>query len=126
VASEQCPYTANPSFRVNPARPDKCALDLLDSVSRVLALKVRRHLEKACEKLEVTVEEGLAEPGTLSVLELVELPVPSARQKQDIPAQTTVGIKSLRDNRIGISVLPGGYARGGWLDKCNVHHDQIG
>jgi len=66
------------------------------ALTAMLALKVRRHLEKAWEKLEVTVEEGLAELGTLCVLELVdaqsgvvvarELPAPSARQKELLDA----------------------------------------
>jgi transposase len=62
----------------------------------MLALKVRRHLEKAWEKLEGTVEEGLAQLSTLCVVELVaaetgqivarQVPEPSARQQQLLDA----------------------------------------
>lgn len=57
----------------------------------MLALKVRRHLERAWWKLEGTVEEGLRELDQLCVMELVhpqsgavvarQVPEPSARQK---------------------------------------------
>jgi transposase len=66
------------------------------ALTAMLALKVRRHLEKAWEQLEVTVEEGLSELATLCVLELVdaesgvvvarELPAPSGRQKELLDA----------------------------------------
>lgn len=58
----------------------------------LLALKVRRHLERAWWKLDLTVEEGLAELATLCVTELVhpesgtvvarQVPEPNARLKQ--------------------------------------------
>jgi hypothetical protein len=61
-----------------------------------LALKVRRHLERAWWSREVTVEEGLREPEKLCVMELVHpesaevvtryVPQPSARQKQLLDA----------------------------------------
>jgi transposase len=66
------------------------------ALTSMLALKVRRHLERAWEKLEVTVEEGLRELETLCVIELLhpesgqvvarQLPEPSARQKQLLDA----------------------------------------
>ena len=37
----------------------------------MLALKIRRHLERAWWSLEVTVEEGLCELETLCVMELI-------------------------------------------------------
>ena len=61
-----------------------------------LALKVRRHLERAWWSREVTVEEGLRELEKLCVMELVHpesaevvtryVPQPSARQKQLLDA----------------------------------------
>jgi transposase len=66
------------------------------ALTAMLALKVRRHLEKAWEKLDVTVEEGVAELATLCVMEFVDaesgtvaarqVPEPSARQKQLLDA----------------------------------------
>lgn len=66
------------------------------ALTSMLALKVRRHLERAWAKLEVTVEEGLRELETLCVIELLhpetgqvvarQLPEPSARQKQLLDA----------------------------------------
>jgi hypothetical protein len=62
----------------------------------MLALKVRRHLERAWWKLELTVEEGLRELEQLCVMELVhpesgqvvarQVPEPSARLKQLLAA----------------------------------------
>ena len=62
----------------------------------MLALKVRRRLEKAWWPLETTVEEGLRELETLCVTELVhektgavaarQIPLPSPRQKQLLDA----------------------------------------
>ena len=62
----------------------------------MLALKVRRHLERAWWPLEVTVEEGLRELEALCVMELVHpqsaeviarrLPDPSPRQRQLLEA----------------------------------------
>jgi Transposase DDE domain len=62
----------------------------------MLALKIRRHLERAWWKLEVTVEEGLRELDQICVMELVhpqsgvvvarKVPEPSARQKQLLDA----------------------------------------
>ena len=62
----------------------------------MLALKVRRHLERAWWTLEVTVEEGLRELEQLCVIELVhpqsgavvarQVPEPSPRQKQLLDA----------------------------------------
>ena len=62
----------------------------------MLALKVRRHLERAWWKLEVTVEEGSRELDQLCVMELVhpqsgavvarQVPEPSARQQQLLAA----------------------------------------
>jgi transposase len=62
----------------------------------MLALKVRRHLEQAWWKLEVTVEEGLRELDQLCVMELVhpqsgavvarQVPEPSVRQQQLLEA----------------------------------------
>ena len=85
------------------------------ALTSMLALKVRRHLERAWWSLEVTVEEGLRELEKLCVMELVhpqsgkvvarQVPQPSARQKQlldalklELPAtvpeaQVTVGTR---------------------------------
>jgi hypothetical protein len=62
----------------------------------MLALKVRRHWERAWWKLEVTVEEGLRELEQICVMELVhpqsgaavarQVPEPSARQQQLLDA----------------------------------------
>lgn len=62
------------------------------ALTSMLALKVRRHLERGWEKLDLTVEEGLRELENLCVIELVhqpsgtvvtrQVPQPSARQKQ--------------------------------------------
>ncbi len=66
------------------------------ALTAMLALKVRRHLERAWWPLEVTVEEGLRELEQLCVLELVppssghvvarQVPQPSARQQQLLAA----------------------------------------
>jgi len=66
------------------------------ALTAMLALKVRRHLERAWWSLEVTVEEGLRELEKLCVLELIhprsgkvvarQVPAPSARQKQLLAA----------------------------------------
>jgi transposase len=66
------------------------------ALTAMLALKVRRHLERAWEKLNLTVEEGLRELETLCVMELVheqtgrvvtrQVPMPSARQKELLDA----------------------------------------
>ena len=66
------------------------------ALTAMLALKVRRHLERAWWSLEVTVEEGLRELEQLCVMELVhsqsrvvvarQLPQPSARQHQLLDA----------------------------------------
>ena len=66
------------------------------ALTAMLALKVRRHLERAWWSLEVTVEEGLRELETLCVLELIapqtgqvvarHVPTPSARQQQLLEA----------------------------------------
>jgi transposase len=66
------------------------------ALTSMLALKVRRHLEKAWWKLELTVEEGLRELEQLCIMELVhpqsgqvvtrQIPQPSARQKQLLDA----------------------------------------
>jgi transposase len=66
------------------------------ALTSMLALKVRRHLERAWWSLEVTVEEGLRELEKLCVMELVHaqsgkvvarlVPDPSARQKQLLEA----------------------------------------
>ncbi len=66
------------------------------ALTAMLALKVRRHLERAWWSLEVTVEEGLRELEKLCVLELVhpesgkvvarQVPEPNARQKQLLDA----------------------------------------
>ena len=66
------------------------------ALTSMLALKVRRHLERAWWTLEVTVQEGLRELETLCVMELVHissgkvvarhLPAPSPRQKQLLDA----------------------------------------
>ena len=66
------------------------------ALTSMLALKVRRHLERAWWPLEVTVEEGLRELEKLCVMELVhpqsgkvvarQVPEPSARQKQLLDA----------------------------------------
>jgi hypothetical protein len=85
------------------------------ALTSMLALKVRRHLERAWWPLEVTVEEGLRELEKLCVMELVhrqsgkvvarQVPEPAALQKQllaalklDLPstvpqAQVTVGTR---------------------------------
>lgn len=66
------------------------------ALTSMLALKVRRHLERAWWSLEVTVEEGLRELEKLCVMELIhpqsgkvvtrQVPVPSPRQKQLLDA----------------------------------------
>lgn len=66
------------------------------ALTAMLALKVRRHLEKAWQALEVTVEEGLRELETLCVIELLhaatgavvarQIPEPSPRQKELLDA----------------------------------------
>ena len=66
------------------------------ALTSMLALKVRRHLERAWWSLEVTVEEGLRELEKLCVMELVhpqsgqvvarQVTEPSARQKQLLDA----------------------------------------
>jgi len=66
------------------------------ALTAMLALKVRRHLERAWWSLEVTVEEGLRELEQISVLELIhpqsgkvvarQVPEPSVRQKQLLEA----------------------------------------
>jgi len=62
------------------------------ALTSMLALKVRRYLERAWWKLEVTVEEGLRELEELCVMELVhpesgeviarQVPEPNQRQQQ--------------------------------------------
>jgi transposase len=66
------------------------------ALTSMLALKVRRHLERAWWNLEVTVEEGLRELEQLCVIELVhpqsgevvarQVPEPSPRQKKLLDA----------------------------------------
>jgi hypothetical protein len=66
------------------------------ALTSMLALKVRRHLERAWWSLEVTVEEGLRELEKLCVMELVhpqsaevvarQVPQPNARQQQLLDA----------------------------------------
>lgn len=66
------------------------------ALTAMLALKVRRALERAWWKLEVTVEEGLRELDQLCVMELVhpqsgavvarQVPEPNARQQQLLEA----------------------------------------
>jgi hypothetical protein len=66
------------------------------ALTSMLALKVRRHLERAWWPLEVTVEEGLRELEKLCVMELVhpqsgkvvarQVPEPAALQKQLLEA----------------------------------------
>jgi transposase len=66
------------------------------ALTSMLALKVRRHLERAWWPLETTVEEGLRQLEQLCVMELVEsqsgkvvarqVPQPSARQRQLLAA----------------------------------------
>jgi len=66
------------------------------ALTSMLALKVRRHLERAWWPLEVTVEEGLRELEKLCVMELVhpqsgkvvarQVPDPSPRQQQLLEA----------------------------------------
>ena len=66
------------------------------ALTAMLALKVRRHLERAWEKLNLTVEEGLQELEKLCVMELVhgseqevvarQVPVPNALQKELLDA----------------------------------------
>jgi transposase len=66
------------------------------ALTSMLALKVRRHLERAWWTLEVTVEEGLRELEQLCVIELVhpqsgevvarQVPEPSPRQQQLLDA----------------------------------------
>jgi transposase len=70
------------------------------ALTSMLALKVRRHLERAWWALEMTVEEGLRELEQLCVIELVhgqsgevvarQLPEPSPRQKQLLEALKVV------------------------------------
>jgi hypothetical protein len=66
------------------------------ALTSMLALKVRRHLERAWWPLETTVEEGLRELETLCVMELVhsqsgkvvarQVPEPSPRQRELLAA----------------------------------------
>jgi transposase len=66
------------------------------ALTSMLALKVRRHLERAWWSLDLTVEEGLQELEQLCVMELVHpesakvvarrVPEPSARQQQLLAA----------------------------------------
>jgi hypothetical protein len=66
------------------------------ALTAMLALKVRRHLERAWWSLNLTVEEGLEELGKLCVIELVhpqsgqvvarQVPQPNARQQQLLAA----------------------------------------
>ncbi len=66
------------------------------ALTSMLALKVRRHLERAWWALEVTVEEGLRELEQLCVIELIhpqsgevvarQVPEPSPRQKKLLDA----------------------------------------
>ena len=66
------------------------------ALSAMMALKVRRYLERAWWPLEVTVEEGLLELEQLSIMELVhsetgkvvarQMPEPNVRQKQLLDA----------------------------------------
>jgi hypothetical protein len=66
------------------------------ALTAMLALKLRRHLERAWWPLEVTVEEGLRELENLCVMELVhpqsgkvvarQVPEPSPRQQQLLAA----------------------------------------
>jgi hypothetical protein len=66
------------------------------ALTSMLALKIRRHLERAWWPLEVTVEEGLRELETLCVMELIhpqsgevvarQVPEASPRQKQLLDA----------------------------------------
>jgi CheY-like chemotaxis protein len=66
------------------------------ALTSMLALKIRRHLERAWWPLEVTVEEGLRELEKLCVMELVHsqtgkvvariVPDPSSSQKQLLEA----------------------------------------
>jgi transposase len=66
------------------------------ALTAMLALKVRRHLERAWWSLEITVEEGLRELEKLCVIELVhpqsgkvvarQVPEPNSRQKQLLAA----------------------------------------
>jgi hypothetical protein len=66
------------------------------ALTSMLALKVRRHLERAWWPLEVTVEEGLRELEQICVVELIhpdsgrivarQVPEPSPRQKQLLDA----------------------------------------
>lgn len=66
------------------------------ALTAMLALKVRRHLERAWWSLEMTVEEGLRELEQLCVMELLhpqsgqvvarQVPEPSARQQQLLAA----------------------------------------
>jgi len=66
------------------------------TLTAMMALKVRRYLERAWRPLEVTVEEGLRELEQLSIMELVysesgkvvarKMPEPSVRQKQLLEA----------------------------------------
>jgi hypothetical protein len=66
------------------------------ALTSMLALKVRRHLERAWWSLEVTVEEGLRELENLCVMELVhpqsgeviarQVPEPNPRQQQLLAA----------------------------------------
>jgi transposase len=65
-------------------------------LTTMLALKVRCHLERAWEKIDLTVEEGLRELETLCIMEIVhgptgevvarQVPQPSARQQELLDA----------------------------------------
>jgi hypothetical protein len=80
--------------------------------SSMLALKVRRQLERAWRPLDITVEEGLRELEKLSVMELVdrqsgrvvarELPDPNALQKRLLDALELAPRAALPDARVRV------------------------
>jgi Transposase DDE domain len=80
------------------------------ALTSMLALKVRRHLERAWWPLEVTVEEGLRELGNLCVIELIhpqsgnvvarQLPQPNSRQTQLLAALNLVLPKTVPEAKV--------------------------
>ena len=82
------------------------------ALTSMLALKVRRHLERAWWSLEVTVEEGLRELETLCVMELVHsqsgkvvarrVPDPSPRQRQLLEALKLTVPSAVPEARVSV------------------------
>ena len=82
------------------------------ALTATLALKVRRHLERAWWSREVTVEEGLRELEQLCVMELVhsesgkvlarQVPEPNARQKQLLDALALILLSTVPEAEVTV------------------------